>query len=150
MDAPRLYRAFLFAPPPDTHRHEVEAIKEFLPKLSTLEVMEGAYRRSAGRQNAFIFAQGAVVGAMGNLFASALGHFIDRSGPWAWRDIPWLGLLALSFGLMASMTYGAVRRYRQNSEVEQVFVAELVRRGGRATDDAGDPDDLLEMGPPGT
>lgn len=145
----RMLRSFLFAPAHAVHRRELRQMGSFLPKLSASEVMEGAYRRSASRQNAFVFAQGAVVGAMGNLFASALGHFIDRAGALNWRDGLWALLLVGSAGLIISMTWGAVRRYRQNSEVEALFVQELVRRGGMATDDKGDPDELLEMGPPG-
>ena len=52
---------------------ELKQVRSFLPKLSHVEVMEGAYRRSAGRQTAFIFAQGAVVGICFHLHGTNRG-----------------------------------------------------------------------------
>jgi hypothetical protein len=140
-------RAFFFAPPADVHAEDVRAVEGLLPKLSPLELIEGAYRRSGGRQASFYFAQGIVVGALGNLFASSLGHFIDRVGAWRLPDAAWALIGAVSLGAMAAMAWGAVRRYRQNSQVERLFLRELRRRGGTASDDTQDPDDLFMVGP---
>ncbi|MES2154157.1 MAG: hypothetical protein V4510_03390 [bacterium] len=143
-------RAFLFAPSAASHRRDVEEIRGFLPALSTTQVMDSAYRRSGARQSAMGFAQGVVVGALGNLFASALGHFIDRSGstPWAWPDAAWAAIGLVAILVIVSMTIGAFRRYRQNTQVEALFLAEFRRRGGRADDDREDPDELLGVGGP--
>ncbi|MEA3203610.1 MAG: hypothetical protein QOI63_1289 [Thermoplasmata archaeon] len=142
-------RAFFFAPSNHVHAQDVEAIRGLLPRLSAVEVVEGAYRRSGGRQASFFFAQGILIGAMGNLFASSLGHFIDRgAGAWGLPDTAWAGVGLLSLGAMATMTWGAVRRYRQNAHVEALFLQELRQRGGAASDDSQDPDDLVARSPP--
>jgi hypothetical protein len=141
-------RAFFFAPSPRVHRSDLAAVQGLLPNLSAVELIEGAYRRSGGRQASFYFAQGIVVGALGNLFASSLGHFIDRGGG-ALRgpDVAWAFVGALSVGVMAGMAWGSVQRYRQNSQVERLFLKELRRRGGSASDDSDDPDELFVHGP---
>ena len=140
-------RAFLYAPSPRMHRENMTRLGGFVPRLTDAEVMDAAYRHSGGRQNAFAFAQGIVVGALGNLFASALGHFIDRQGPESAADAWWLLVGVLSLGIMASMATGALIRYRQNTQVERLFLNELRRRGGSAIDDANDPDELFEVEP---
>ena len=141
-------RSFLFAPSARIHAQDTKAIRLLLPKLPASELIEGAYRRSDGRQASFYFAQGIVVGALGNLFASSLGHFIDRSaGPWNWPDVAWGFVGVLSIGVMVAMTAGSVSRYRHNSQVEQLFLQELRRRGGSANDDRDDPDELFVRGP---
>lgn len=141
-------RSFFFAPSPRSHVQDVKVIAGLLPRLPAAEVIEGAYRRSGGRQASFYFAQGVVVGAMGNLFASSLGHFIDRpGGPWTGPDSAWTALGVATLAAMGAMAAGAVRRYRQNAQVEAMFLAELRRRGGAASDDVEDPDELLLTGP---
>lgn len=141
-------RAFFFAPSKDVHRQDVAAVQGLLPKLSAVELIEGAYRRSGGRQASFYFAQGIVVGALGNLFASSLGHFIDRADiPLAWPDVAWSIVGFVSLGVMVGMAWGSVQRYRQNSQVERLFLRELRRRGGTASDDSDDPDELFLRGP---
>jgi hypothetical protein len=128
----------------------VAAVQGLLPKLSAVELIEGAYRRSGGRQASFYFAQGIVVGALGNLFASSLGHFIDRSATsLVWPDLAWSLVGLLSLGVMAGMAWGSTQRYRQNSQVERLFLRELRRRGGTASDDTDDPDELFMRGPSG-
>jgi hypothetical protein len=140
-------RSFFFASSPRIHAQDLAAIQGLLPKLPAGEVIEGAYRRSGGRQASFYFAQGIVVGAMGNLFASSLGHFIDRVGAWSGSDLAWAGVGILALAAMAAMAWGAARRYRQNSQAESLFLGELRRRGGMASDDTEDPDELLLTGP---
>ncbi len=145
-----LLRAFLYAPSRRSHAGEVARLQALLPNLPTPEVVESAYRRSAGRLNALFFAQGVVVGALGNLFASAVGHFIDRPAglqAWAWQDDAWVAIGVLSILVMATMAAGAFQRLRQDHRVEAMFLAELTRRGGTATDDGGDPEDLVASGP---
>jgi hypothetical protein len=142
-----VFRSFVFAPSRASHEADLQRIRALAGRLSTGEVVESAYRRSSGRLNAFFFAQGVVVGAMGNLFASALGHFIDRpANAAAWQDEAWIAVAAVSLGLMLTMGAGAMRRYRQNGEVERLFLAELQRRGGESSDDSLDPDDLVALG----
>lgn len=136
-------RTFLFAPAPAAHQAEMRALAKLLPQFSDGTVIDAAYRRSQSRQVAFTFAQGVVVGALGNLFASAVGHFIDRAAaPWSVPDSLWTIAAMLSLALMGSMTWGAVRRHRQNAEAERLFLAEVQRRGGLALEEA-DPDDVF-------
>jgi len=136
-------RAFFFAPSSHIHDQDVEAIHAVLTQLPASEIIEGAYRRSGGRQASFYFAQGIVVGALGNLFASFVGHFIDRVGRWTLGDTLWCAVGGLSVLVMTTMTWGAVRRYRQNAQVEALFLNELKRRGGTASNDSDNPDDLF-------
>jgi len=142
-----LLRAFLYGPSRRTQRFEYEATARIVGTLGTVELVEAAYRRSAGRLNALFFAQGVVVGALGNLFASAAGHFIDRAGRWVWQDDVWLGMALLTLFVMTTMAVGALERLRQDHRLEGLFTAELKRRGGAVTDDASDPEELLARGP---
>lgn len=142
-----MLRAFLYAPSGKAHQIEVARVQGSVAQLRTVELVELAYRRSAGRLNALFFAQGVVVGALGNLFASALGHFIDGPVGLTPRDGAWIGIGVLSLTVMATMAAGAVRRLRQDHRLEAVFVAELTRRGGTAADDAADPEGFMASPP---
>lgn len=143
-------RAFLFAPARRAHAADLAQLQGVVKRLSAATLIDAAYRRSGGRLTAFLFAQGVVVGAMGNLFASALGHFVDRGAQaFAWPDAAWILIGCLSLGLIVLMTIGALRRYRQNAEVEAVLVGELHRRGGASIDDAADPEELMLFRDPG-
>jgi len=105
--------------------------------------MESAYRHANSRQTAFAFAQGAIVGTLGNLFASGLGHWIDRgwSPPFTLGDGIWILVGLVSLGTIVSMTAGAIRRFRQNTEIEAMFLNEVHRRG-LVSEGPEDPDEL--------
>ncbi|MFO1532679.1 MAG: hypothetical protein ABR562_03125 [Thermoplasmatota archaeon] len=137
-----LLRAFLLAPSRAEHRRHQDAVAAFMPHLSDAEVMEAAYRHSGARQTAFAFAQGAVVGTMGNLFASAVGHFIDRgAGTPTGGDAAWAALGLASILLIGSTTWGALRRHRLNTEIERLFLREARRRGGTFAEETADVDE---------
>lgn len=143
-----LIRAFLLAPSQAEHRRHRAAVAAFLPNLSDAAVMESAYRHSGTRQTAFAFAQGAVVGTMGNLFASALGHWIDRgtAGGSPMADAAWTLVGVISIGVIASTTWGALRRFRFNTEIENLFLVEVRRRGGILADETADVDEPDQAG----
>ena len=138
-----LLRAFLFAPNPAEHVRYRKALERLLSGLPDSVVVESAYRHASTRQAAFAFAQGAIVGTMGNLFASSLGHWIDRRGSlnFTLGDGVWtlVGLAAL--GTIVSMTAGAIRRFHQSTEIEAIFLAEA-RRRGLVSEGSEDPDEL--------
>jgi hypothetical protein len=144
-----LTRAFLFAPSREHHETDLHRIEAALPRLSDADLMDAAYRRSGSRQAAFAFAQGAVVGTLGNLLASAVGHFIDRAGAWTRGDTAWLSLGVTALGVVVLMTVGALRRHEQNLAVEARFLVELRRRGFEVESASDDPDELLGLGPTG-
>ena len=124
-----IVRAFLFGPSHAEEEAHRASVERTLPDLPDPLVAESAYRHSGSRQASFAFAQGAVVGALGNLLASSIGHFVDDAGHSGARDAIWGVLGVVSLAIIASTTMGALRRFRFNTQVEDLFVHELQRRG---------------------
>jgi hypothetical protein len=139
-----MLRAFLFAPSKAEHERFKSAMQGMLPKFPLGSVSEAAYRHAGAQANAFAFAQGVVVGALGNLFASSIGHWIDRPAgtPFMWGDAAWTAIGLASLLVIASMTWGALRRWRFNREIGDLFLGELRRRGLHVTESGDDPDEL--------